>query len=98
MDSIRQQLDRDFDFYDFETLGEALEDDAADTDGFNLPLWSDDTPFRSARVIAYAGSPGAIVACPCCNLPGRRVDAWGGYACERCGYSNLQDLPRRSLH
>lgn len=84
---------RELDFEDFDSLAEALDDAAVDLDAFEHPLSDDLVPYRPRRVISYAGSPGASVSCPRCGLGGKRVDGWGAYFCEACGYTNTEERP-----
>jgi hypothetical protein len=73
----------------------AIENAEVDVDAFQHPLADALTPYRSERVVDYAGSPGAWVSCPNCGIDGKSVDSWGAYWCENCGYTNTEPHPTR---
>ena len=81
------------DFQDFDSLADALDDAEVELDAFEHALSDDLVPYRRQRVTSYAGSPGAFVSCPHCGIGGRRVDRWGGYFCESCGFTNTEERP-----
>lgn len=85
---------RELDFENFDSLAKALDDAEVELDAITHSSSDDLGPFRSDRVVAYAGSPGNYVSCPACGIGGKRVDGWGAYACENCGYRNTE--PRQS--
>jgi hypothetical protein len=98
MNAIERRQRRELDFYDWDSLGEALEaveiDRMASEYAPTFP-WSDDiVPYRAERVVEHVGSAGVMTSCPYCNTPGR-VGEWGAFSCEGCGYTNKQLRPPR---
>jgi len=57
-----------------------------------------DGPYRSERVTVYLARAGVRTRCPECEDGEGRVDGWGAFHCENCGYSNTTERPRRSVH
>lgn len=81
------------DVSNFDELCAAIEDDEADADRAFHPLSDDLVPYHRDRVVSYVGGAGNWVNCPHCGIGGQRVDHRGGYACQNCGFSNLQERP-----
>jgi hypothetical protein len=98
MNAIERRRSRELDFYDWDSLGEALEaveiDRMAAEYAPALPGSDDIVPYRANRVIEYAGAAGVMTTCPYCNTPGR-VGQSGAFRCEGCGYTNQQLRPPR---
>jgi hypothetical protein len=82
---------RELDFESFDALAKAVDDAAVALDASDDSLSDDLVPYRRHRVISYAGSPGATVCCPACGIGGKRVDEWGAYFCEACGFTNTEE-------
>ncbi len=52
--------------------------------------------YRRQRATAYVARAGVRTRCPECEDGEGRVDRWGVFECENCGYSNAAELPRQS--
>ena len=85
-----------------ETALEALhEEDEVEDLVADLPLHDELTPYKGERVVSYAGAPGTYGSCPRCGVYGNRVDGWGKFTCDNCGYVNAEErrlarhVPRR---
>jgi hypothetical protein len=50
------------------------------------------TPFHRHRVTTFVGSPGLLAICPTCGYSGSRLDDRGGFRCDNCTYTNLDEL------
>lgn len=101
---VRDGEARELQFYDFDSLGSALNDlhENYEIEEFasNLPLADEMTPYVGERVETYAGRPGTRGTCPSCGSFGGPVDGWARFSCENCGYRNSSPtrLPRHLRH